>query len=167
MSRYRRTRRLAIGAVGLATAIACPLARAQSGTPGPLKDLLDQTGLVWSPVEQSVDSWRVPYESSDGRGPVEVFLTYNDDSRQFALLFATVVDRPEYFDFGKDVLVECMRLNNDYSGVKFCLDARYGDIDCQTELLMSALDAETLALSLERVADLADQHRARLDGMVP
>lgn len=124
--------------------------------------LLKATGLKYSALENVEDSWRVPFEGEEGKA-LDVFLTYNDEKKQFALIFATVVDREENHGFNRDVLAECMKLNNDYPGVKFVLDEKHGDIDCQTEAYMSTITAESLAMYLNLVASMTSEHAAKLN----
>lgn len=127
-----------------------------------LGELLKATGLKHSALEGQEDSWRVPFESDDGK-TLDVYLTYNDDKKQFALIFATVVDREDNYVYNREVLVECMKLNNDYPGVKFVLDEKHGDIDCQAEAYMETLTAESLGMYLNLVASMGNENMAKLN----
>lgn len=126
-----------------------------------LGDLLKETGLKYSALEGQADSWRVPFDAKEG-ATMDVFVTYNDDKRQFALIFATVVDREDNYSYGREVLVEAMKLNNDFPGVKFVLDEKHGDIDCQTEVYMTTITTESLAMYVNLVASMADENAAKL-----
>ena len=127
-----------------------------------LGELLKATGLKYSALEGQEDSWRVPFDAQGGK-TLNTLVTYNDDKKQFALIFATVVDRTDGYSFNRDVLAECMKLNNDYPGMKFVLDEKHGDIDCQTEVYMSTITAEALGMYINLVASMADGHMAKLN----
>lgn len=126
----------------------------------PLKALLDKTGLKYKPLDE--ESWIVPFDAKEGK-TLDVYLTYNDSNRKFALIFSTVVDKEDKYAYGKDVLAEAMKLNNDYPGVKFCLDADHGDIDVQSEVLMQTLTPEVLAMYVNLVAQMADDNTKKLN----
>ena len=127
-----------------------------------LGDLLKATGLKYNALEGQTDSWRVPFDAKEGKA-LDVFVTYNDDKKQFALIFATVVDREDNYAYGREVLAECMKLNNDFPGIKFVLDEKHGDIDCQTEVYMSTITAESLTMYINLVASMGDDHSAKLN----
>jgi hypothetical protein len=127
-----------------------------------LGELLKATGLKHTALEGQDNSWRVPFEGEAGK-TLEVYVTYNDDKKQFALIFATVVDREDNYVFSREVLVECMKLNNDYPGVKFVLDEKHGDIDCQTEAYMGTITAESLGMYINLVASMANENMAKLN----
>lgn len=127
-----------------------------------LADLMPQTGLKYSALEGQADTWRVPFDGRDGKN-IDVFVTYNDDNKQFALIFATVVDREDKFSFNVEVLTEAMKLSNDYPGMKFVLDEDHGDIDCQSEVYMATITAESLGMYINLVASMSDEHKARLN----
>lgn len=127
-----------------------------------LGDLLKATGLKHTALEGQENSWRVPFEGEGGKN-LDVFVTYNDDKKQFALIFATVVDREDGFAYNRETLAECMKLNNDYPGVKFVLDEKHGDIDCQTEVYMSTITSETLAMFINLVASMGDENAPKLN----
>ena len=46
-----------------------------------------------------------PFDAKDAKS-LDVYVTYNDAKRKFALVFSTVVDKEDKFDYGKDVLLE-------------------------------------------------------------
>lgn len=127
-----------------------------------LADVLKATGLKYSALEGQENSWRVPFEGQGGKN-LDVFITYNDDKKQFALIFATVVDREDNFAYNRETLAECMKLNNDFPGIKFVLDEKHGDIDCQTEVYMSTITTESLAMYINLVASMGDEHAAKLN----
>ena len=129
----------------------------------PLKAMLDKSGLKYKKLDD--ESWIVPFDAKDGK-TLDVYLTYNDTNRKFALIFSTVVDKEDKYDFPKAVLVEAMKLNNDYPGVKFCLDADHGDIDVQTEVLMQTLTPEVLSMFVNLVAQMADDNGQKLNDLV-
>jgi len=127
-----------------------------------LGELLKATGLKHTALEGQEDSWRVPFEGDNGK-TLEVYVTYNDEKKQFALIFATVVDREDNYVYSREVLVECMKLNNDYPGVKFVLDEKHGDLDCQTEAYMGTITAESLGMYINLVASMANENMAKLN----
>jgi hypothetical protein len=137
----------------------------QTTAPGDLKEVLAGTGLTWEVIEEGVDTWRVSYRDGAGTGTIDVYVTYNDDNRRYALIFANVVDEAPEHSYGQDILTECMKLNNLYPGVKFCLDFANGDIDCQNESLMSTLTSKSLSMQLDRVASIADEFGPALRAM--
>jgi hypothetical protein len=149
----------------VATALLAGLLFATAGAFADAPDLgalLQATGLKYSALEGQENSWRVPFEGEGGK-TLDVFVTYNDDKKQFALIFATVVDREDNYDFGREVLAECMKLNNDFPGVKFVLDGKHGDIDCQTEVYMSTITAESLGMYINLVASMSNENSAKLN----
>jgi hypothetical protein len=131
---------------------------------GLLLEELSQDGLKYRKLDDT--TWIVPFEGDDDL-TVNVFVTYNNDKKSFALLFATVVDKDDKFDYNLDVLLECMKLNNDYPGVKFCLDYDNGDLDCQSEVLMKTITAESLETHINLVAALANTSHTKLNNLVP
>lgn len=128
-----------------------------------LKDLLEKTDLKTRALDD--ESWIVPFDARDG-STIDVYVTYNNEKKKFAMIFATVVDKDDKFEFGREVLAECMKLNNDYPACKFCLDYDHGDIDCQSEVLISTLTAEALDMHINLVAALADEQAANLRALV-
>lgn len=140
---------------------AAPAAAAEVNNP--LKDLLDKTGLKYKKLDD--ESWIVPFDAKEGE-TLDVYLTYNDSNRKFALVFSTVVDKEDNYNFPKEALVEAMKLNNDFPGVKFCLDIDHGDIDVQTEALMQTLTPETLTMFVNLVAQMADDNAKKLNDLV-
>jgi len=123
--------------------------------------LLKATGLKYSALEGVADSWRVPFDAKEGK-TLDVFVTYNDDKKHFALIFATVVDREDNYAYNRDLLAAAMKLNNDLPGIKFVLDQKNGDIDCQTEVYMATITAESLAMYINLVASIGDENMADL-----
>lgn len=138
-------------------------AQEQAQDDNPLKALLDQTGLKYKKLDDT--SWIVPFDAKEGK-TIDVYLTYNDDKKKFALIFSTVVDKDDNYEFGKEVLAEAMKLNNDYPGIKYCLDADHGDIDVQSEIYMSGLNAEVLTMYVNLVAQMADDNAEKLNALV-
>ncbi len=132
---------------------------AQDEDANPLKDLLEKTDLKLRPLDD--ESWIVPFDADDG-STFDVYVTYNNDKKKFAIIFATVVDKEDKFEFSREVLEACMKLNNDYPASKFCLDYDHGDIDCQSEVYMATLTPESLFMHINLVAALADEQAANL-----
>lgn len=126
----------------------------------PLLSLLEKSGLKFDNLEK--DSWTVPFAAKDNK-TLKVFVTHSNEDKLFVLMFTTVVDREPDFVFNRDVLRECMKLNNDYPAIKFVLDEKEGDLDCQAEAYMSILTPEALALYINSVASLADENAAKLN----
>ncbi|NPV49134.1 MAG: hypothetical protein HPY69_19495 [Armatimonadetes bacterium] len=162
--------KIALGAVVMTAILAGALGLLLHGTvsaqdeeANPLKDLLEKTGLKTRALDD--ESWIVPFDAQDG-GTIDVYVTYNNEKKKFAMIFATVVDKDDKFEFGREVLVECMKLNNDYPACKFCLDYDHGDIDCQSEVLISTLTAESLDMHINLVAALADEQAESLRALV-
>jgi len=167
MSKHGQRRRVVIVSatlVALAAVIgAFNLTTVSAQGDNPLKDLLAKTTLKNRALDN--ESWVVPFDGKDGES-IDVYVTYNNEKRKFAMVFATVVDKEDKFDFDKDVLLECMKLNNDYPACKFCLDYDHGDIDCQTEVLMATLTPESLAMHINLIAAMVDEQKAELRKLV-
>lgn len=154
---------LVVGAAIVLGAAAVLVCSAQAQDDNPLKALLDKSGLKYTKLDD--ESWIVPFDA-EGGNTLNVYVTYNDDKKRFALIFSTVVDKDDNFSYGKDLLQEAMKLNNDFAGIKFCLDAEHGDIDCQSEVLMSTLNAEVLSMYINMVAEKADTYSKKLNELV-
>ena len=60
---------------------------------------------------------------------------------------------------------EALQLNNGHPTAKFVIDAERGDLDCQSELDMTTLPAESLKRHLNLLAAVADDTRARLESL--
>jgi hypothetical protein len=129
----------------------------------PLKTMLDKTELKYKKLDDN--SWIIPFDAKDDKS-LDVYVTYNDDKRKFALIFSTVVDKEDKYNFDKDVLLEAMKLNNDFPGVKFCADVDHGDIDVQSEVLMSTVTPEVLSMYINLVAQMADDNAKKLNELV-
>lgn len=131
-----------------------------------LATLMEQTGLKSKLLGNTTDSWSVPFESKSG-GTFEVYVTYSNDRKDFALIFTTVVDGPEGQTYGSALLTEALKLSNDYTGVKFVYDQKYGDIDCQAEVFLGegCVTAEELKMYINAVANVADTTRAQLNAL--
>ncbi len=129
--------------------------------PKDLGALLKATGLKYSEVKAG-ESWRIPFDLNNGQ-TLDVFLAYNNEKKHFALIFATIVDREDNFVFNREVLAEAMRLNNDLPGIKFVLDEKNGDIDCQTEIWMKTITAESLEMYINLVAAVVDENIAKFN----
>lgn len=128
-----------------------PLARAQQ-THVDLGALLQKTGLKYSSVSNAhVQVWKIPYDNGKG-GTVDEYLTYSNDKDQFGLIFMTVVHRQPYYQFSRALLATAMQINNDKVGIKFVLDGKHGDIDCQTEIYLPTATPATLKRAMNDVA---------------
>lgn len=145
---------------GLLALLVCQV---QAQDDNPLKTILDKTELKYKKLDDN--SWIVPFDAKDDKS-LDVYVTYNDDKRKFALIFATIVDKEDKFNFDKEVLLEGMKLNNDFPGVKFCADVDHGDIDVQSEVLMTILTPEVLSMYINLVAQMADDHSKDLNDLV-
>ena len=169
MNKRLPNRRLVLSILALAAVAAGAAAffvhgaMAAEGDANPLKALLEKTALKNRSLDD--ESWVVPFDAKDG-GTIDVYVTYNNEKKKFAMVFATVVDKSDKYDYPKEILQECMKLNNDYPACKFCLDYDHGDIDCQSEVLMSTLTSEALDMHINLVAALADEQGAKLKAMV-
>jgi len=129
----------------------------------PLGTAVEKCGLKCERLADQT-AWKVPFDAKE-QGTLNVYVTYNDDKRQYALIFATVVHKTKDFEYSREVLEECMKINSDIPGFKFCLDYSHGDLDCQAELLMSTLTPESLKHHLSLVASMSQQHGPKLRGM--
>lgn len=131
-----------------------------------LKTLMEETGLKSRTLETVEASWVVPFESSTGK-EFDVYVTYANDRRDFALIFTTVVDGEDGEVFGQPLLSQALKLSNDYTGVKFAYDQKYGDLDCQAEVYLGAgaVTAAELKRYINAVADVADTCRADLNAL--
>jgi len=127
-----------------------------------LEQLMSQTGLKYSQTAPTV--WVVPFDGDSGRR-FEVFVTYNDDGRLYALIFTTVVDRADGYQYGREVLAEALKISNDIPGCKLVLDQDYGDIDCQSEQFMENLTTASLIRHIELVAAMADKYYKMLNDL--
>lgn len=157
-----KTRQLTSGVVRaalmvFAVAAALPaLAQEQSQ----LEALMNATGLKVEKLE--ADIWKVPF-GGDNAETLEVYVTYNNEKEIGALVFCTVVDRDEDFQFNREVLARALMISNDQPFVKLVLDAEHGDLDCQTEAYMPTLTAEALKMYVDTVAAVSSQYRAELN----
>lgn len=133
---------------------------ARANGENPLAEMLVQTDLKYRELDE--EGWVIPFEGENDE-IIDVYLTYNNEKRKFAMIFTTVVDRDPEYEFSRDLLEAAMRLNNDYPGVKFCLDQTYGDIDCQAEVYMETITPESLDMYINLVAALALSHSATLN----
>lgn len=168
MSKHGQRRRVVLGVIALvavaATIGAClTLGSVSAQEDNPLKDMLAKTNLKNRALDN--ESWVVPFDGKGGES-IDVYVTYNNEKHRFAMIFATVVDKEDKYDYDKDILLECMKLNNDYPACKFCLDYDHGDIDCQTEVLMSTLTPESLAMHINLIAAMADEQKDELRKLV-
>lgn len=123
----------------------------QARTHVDLLSLLRQTGLKYSPVHNDNEAWKLPFDGPHGK-TIKVYLTYSNNQRQFALIFATVVHRQPYYAYSRALLVEAMKLNNDKVGIKYVLDEKNGDIDCQREVYLPTATPASLKRALNNVA---------------
>lgn len=152
----------AVGVTCLALAAVLLLASGAWAQAKTLEALVKQTGLKFTPLEGAEDSWVFPFET-EGDDTLNVYVTYNDEKKRFALLFSTVVDKEDNYVYGREVLAAAMQLSNDYPGMKFVLDGENGDIDCQAEVLMDTITAESLTMYINLVASMADDNAAELN----
>ena len=129
-----------------------------------LGQLLQQSGLKFRKLDKDA-GWVVPFDAGGGK-TVNVLITYTSNKKKFAMIFATVVDKDDKYEYGKDVLLEAMKLNNQATGCKFCLDYDNGDIDCQSEVYMATLTPETLDLYVNLVAQTANEDGQKLSALV-
>jgi len=126
----------------------------------PLADLLKKTDLKFRSLDE--ESWVVPFDIGEGKTR-DVYVTYNNEKKKFAMIFTTVVNKDDKHDYGAPILLESMKLNNDYPACKFCLDYDNGDIDCQSEVYMETLTPQSLALHINLVAAVASDHGEKLN----
>ena len=167
MSKQSRKGRVVVGAIvvgglvlgGLAL-LACSVSAQGEKDLG---QLLKQSGLKYQALEDDA-GWAVQMDTG-GAEPTTVLLTYGDKEKTFALIFSTVVDKDDKFDYGKELLVECMKLNNDINYCKLCLDFDNGDIDCQGEQYMSVLTSDLLVKYIKVVAATAAENRENLNNL--
>lgn len=142
------------------SSLAAPTASARTHVD--LGALLQQTGLKYSSVER--DAWVVPYDDGHG-GTVKEYITYSNDKKDFALIFLTVVDRGPGYSFSYALLTRAMQLNNDKVGIKFVLDGKRGDIDCQTEVYLPTATPESLKMEMDVVAREATDEWTELNNL--
>ena len=128
-----------------------------------LKTLLEQTGLKYSALDMP-DAWKIAYDGDDGKTVTE-YLTYSNDRKEYALMFVTVVDREDNYAFSYAALKEALKLSNDDVGVKFVLDEKHGDIDCQSEVYLGTATPESLKRALDAVASTAMKESTNLNGL--
>lgn len=147
----RRQRIISIYAFALLIfTISVPAARAQ--TTVDIGALLQQTGLKYSSVKDpNAKAWKVPYDDGKG-GTVNEYVAYSNGNKDFALIWVTVVDRAPGYNFSYALLTRAMQLNNDEGGIKFVLDGKHGDIDCQTEVYLPTATPQSLRMALDNVA---------------
>lgn len=160
----RRLRAISIFAFALLIfTLSMPRARAQ--TTIDIGALLQQTGLKYSNISNAnVQAWKIPYDNGKG-GTIDEYITYSNDKRDFALIFVTVVDKTPGYNFSYALLTRAMQLNNDKVGIKFVLDEKHGDIDCQTEVYLPAATPATLKRALDNVAKEATDEWQELNGL--
>lgn len=128
-----------------------------------LADLMPATGLKFTVPKEVPDVWIVPFDTSNG-GTLEVYVTYNDEGKAFALIFATLVDEKVSYTPSRELLLEAMKFNNDWPGVKLVYDAEHGDVDCQTEVYLKkgTVTPEVLADMINNLAARADEVQPKL-----
>ena len=131
-----------------------------------LAELMPACGLKYSVNKDLPNVWIVPFDTTAG-GTMDVYVTYNDDGKAFALVFATLVDEEPSYTFSRELLLEAMKFNNDWPGVKLVYDAEHGDIDCQTEVYLKGgtVTPEVLADLINNLAARADEVQARLQAL--
>lgn len=151
---------LLICLMALVLAAGLALAQEPAQEPDPLAKLVATCGLEVTKLAD--DAWNIPFDVGKDK-PLNVIVSYHDDEKKFALIFTTVVDRKDNFQFNQNVLQECMKLNGEYPVAKFSLDPPAGNLDCEIQTYIPALTAETLRLYASFVASIADENRAKLE----
>lgn len=128
-----------------------------------LASLMGRVELKNSLMEGQTDTWTVPFDSSAG-DEITVYVTYSNDRKEFALVFATVLDGPEGAHFDRDTLERALKLSNDIIGVKLAYDEKYGDLDCQSEVYLGegSVTPQELARAINTVAEMTDRARTEL-----
>lgn len=151
---------MVLTAVVLLLGAACSTAVAQ--TEDRLANLIQQTDLKFKVLDPH--SYLVPFET-DARDRINVYVTYRSEKKEFALMYTTLLDYEDDHEFRPQVLSRALRINNDYAGVKLCLDPERGDLDGQMELYMPTLDAESLSLHINMIAAIADKFMPELSDL--
>lgn len=142
--------------LGMALAVGTAVAQEQD----PLGKLLAACGL--EVTKMADDAWNIPFDVGKDK-PLDVIVSYHDDEKKFALIYTTVVDRKDNFQFNQKVLQECMKLNGEYPVAKFSLDPPAGNIDCEIQTYVPSLTADELKLYCSFVASIADDNKANLE----
>jgi len=142
--------------LGFALAAGTAMAQEQD----PLGKLLGTCGL--EVTKMADDAWNIPFDVGKDK-PLNVIVSYHDDEKKFALIYTTVVDRKDNFQFNQKVLQECMKLNGEYPVAKFSLDPPAGNIDCEIQTYVPGLTADELKLYCSFVASIADDNKANLE----
>jgi len=164
LSRSGKTLVAALAVIGLlAGSLTCILCSVSAQGDNPLEQLLKDTELKYRALDE--ESWVVPFDIGEGQ-TIDVYVTYNNEKKKFAMIFATVVNKDDKHDYNQEILLECMKLNNDYPACKFCLDYDNGDIDCQSEVYMETLTSKSLDLHINLVASVASEHQEKLQQLV-
>ncbi len=146
--------------VGLmAGALQAPVA---AQTEDKLASLIKDTGLKYKALDEY--SYHVPFELDDDR-TLDVFVTYNNEEKKFVLIFTTLLDYEDGHEFKPEVMARALAINNDYPVIKLCLDAEHGDLDCQSEVYVRTLDAQSLDMHINLVAAIAAQLADELKAM--
>lgn len=151
------TRLFVLGALAFGLTAFAAQAQAQDV----LASLLQQTGLKYKALKTK-DTWMLPFNAGKGK-TIDEYVTYSNDRRQYGLIFVTIVDRAPHHVFSRALLTEAMKLNNDDVGVKFVLDDKHGDIDCQTEVYLPTATPASLKMALNNVASRAVNNMEKLN----
>ena len=160
----------AVVQAALVVAVMCVVAGslampARADDEDPLQAMLDQTDLKYRVLDEN--SYIVPFEieGADEDETLDVFLTYNNDEKKFALMFCTILDYEDGHDFRPETMLRALRINNDFPAIKLCIDADNGDLDCQAEVYMRTLDAESLDMYINFVASMATKFAEELHAL--
>lgn len=161
----QRTQHGIVGAILLLAAVAILI----GGTNTPataeedkLSELLQETNLKYREINDY--SYVVPFETEQN-GTIDVFVTYNNEKKNFVLIFTTLLDYEDGHEFTPDVMARALVINNDYPAIKLCIDTENGDLDCQSEIYVRTLDAKSLDMHINFVAGVADAVGAELTAM--
>ncbi len=127
-----------------------------------LAGLMRDTDLKYKVIDEY--SYLAPFER-DNEETLDVFITYNNEKKNFVLIFTTLLDYEDGHEFSPEVLARAMKINNDYPVVKLCLDVENGDLDCQSEVYVRTLDAQSLEMHINFVASIADKFTEELKAM--
>jgi hypothetical protein len=127
-----------------------------------LANLMQETDLKFKVLNEY--SYLVPFET-DNNGQIDVYVTYNNEEKDFALIYTTLLDYEDGHEFRPEVAYRALKINNDYPAVKLCLDTSHGDLDAQTEQYMRTLDAQALSLHINMIAAIADRFMTELSDL--
>lgn len=124
-----------------------------------LADLMGDTELKYEALDEI--SYLVPFEM-EGDKTLEVYVTYNNEEKNFVLVFATVLNYEDNHEFRPETMARAMQINNDYPVIKLCLDSKNGDLDCQVEAYVRTLDGQALEMYIHFIAAMTAQFEEEL-----